>query len=519
MASFNVSVSGNTLTISEGDVSLKNVNMPILGGSGGTTQWNNDIFFSVYQRFGGATYFYSAYNLPAIGVGANDLNAHDIGMVLATLFPNLYNNPNANTIQTDYPEFGPSFARLNGTDINTSPSYALTANFNDDAYTVGGTTDVTNTVPWIFTQFGIGDKGFASTISNNLAGSPSYAICLTGNNPVGTLTDKQTSFCDAVPSGALNVFVVYTNIFTNAFSNGQMIHPYQFLAIWPVLARISINTNTGKNPIAFLNTLFDTFWMKRGTSTYFDRTARRDTTYGCFGNYLLSVFNFNTAGGASAWNIPVIPAFSAVPEYAIIKYIVNNFTPGGTQSATLSGIGTLWNAGYSGSGFTKTLIGNVDSNGLAKVYRRLMMFYCAAIERGNAEASGYGTTFISNTETQILATNPEYATVADFYQAGANALTPGEYAYFFKYAKGIPLGGSNVFDTYVSPYLSWAADVNSLPVASYPVNKAFVEADRLFQFSTILSPAIYSIITTTKGISYMSGAEANDFITYVYPPA
>jgi hypothetical protein len=288
MATFNVSVSTNTITISDGTPSLKNVSMPVLGEAGGTAQWTNDIFFTVYQRFGGATYFYSPYNLPALGSGSSDLNPHDVGMMLATLFPNFYNNANASTIQTEYPEFGPSFARLNGTDITVSPSYNLTAAFNDDAYTIGGTTAIGNTVPWIFTQFGIGDKGFANTIANNLAGTPSYAVCLTDVNPAGTTSEKQTAFFDAVGSGASNIFVVYTNIFTTAFTNGQMLHPYQFLAIWPVLARITVNTNPGKNPIAFLNTLFDTMWMRRGKSVYFDRDARRGTTYGCFGNYLLS---------------------------------------------------------------------------------------------------------------------------------------------------------------------------------------------------------------------------------------
>ncbi len=510
MAAFNVTVSTNTITISEGDVSLKNTNMPILGGAGGTAQWTNDIFFSIYTRVGGAFLNYSAFSLASF-----TFTSHDIGMMLAALFPNFYSNANASTLQTDYPEFGPSFARLNGTDITVAPSYNLSTTFDDTAYTISAVTNISNASPWVFTHFGTACGVLEGQIVVNLGASPLSAICLSSIDPTNAAARQQAGIYDEVGSSASTIYVVYTNLFSNAFSNGGMLHPYQFLAIWPIFARIGLTNTPSKKPLAFLDVLMDTFWLRRGESTFFERSLRKNATYGAFGNYLLSVFNYNPEGGAASWDIPVVPIFSSLPEYAAIrKYIFSNVT----FRTTATALQFVWNAGYTGSAPSKVLVGNVDAGGFPKVYRRLMMVYCACVEYDIANTSTAGATFISNTESAILTQNPEFATIQDFYQAGATALANGEYAHFFKYASTIPYGGSsNVFATFVAPYISWSANVLALP-ETLALNKNLAYAQLGILGSSIAYNQVTTIINTNLGIANMDSTEATNCRTYSYTP-
>ncbi len=524
MTAFNINIVGNTITISDGIAGLKNVNVPIIGGAGGNAQWNNDIFFSFYTRnFMGGQYTYSTY-----AIDGYTFNAHDIGMMLAMLFPNFYNNANANTIQADYPEFGSLFARLNGTDITIAPSYEFALDFDDTVYTPsgGGSIDKNNAIGCAFIHFGV---GAASSNLNNEIGNfctSTYGVHLTSANPTIALERQNDGYYDCTQGASVQqpIYIVYTNLFSNAFSNGGMIHPFQFLSIWPIMARKLKSDNPTKNPIAFIDTLFDTSWLRRGVSTYFDRTARKDTTYGCFGNYFMSIFNYNPLGLANSWDIPIVPIFMNFPEYVAIKRRINTLSNDSNVSTTWGTMDNLYSSGYQGGllvpPFNYIYTGNVKAND-RKVFRRLIMYYCAAIERGIAEANTFGTTFVDNTENAILTYNPTL-TLNQFYSSGASLLDSGEYAHFFKYAISVPYtpsGGAltNVFEHFVAPYISWAQNVRDL-ATTLPLTKNFQHGQvQTFGASTIANTGL-NTIKTNWGITNMSNAERQDVENYVYTP-
>jgi hypothetical protein len=511
MSAFTISVSSNTITIGDGTLGLKNTDMPVLdSGGSATTQWVQDIFFSFYTQTGTPTTFiYTPLNLTTF-----TFTAHDYGMMLANLFPNLYSNSNYNTIQTEYPEFGPNFARLRGTDITVSPSYGLKDVFEDEVFSPLPAT-ATNAQGWVFTDYGIGTKALNANMST-LADTNMTAVHLTSIDPI--TGDKTSTSYDAVSSNLPNTIIIYTNLFSSAFSNGAytQIQPFQFLAIWAILSRISLTNYPTKNPIAYINTLTDTFWLRRGTSTIFTRDNRKDANYGCFGNYLLSVMGYNPLGGGASYDIPIVPAFGFLFEYGIINYIVSNYASA-TPSVTDPTLGCLYNAGYAIDVFgNKALRGNVKAVNDSKVYRRLMMFYCAAVEKGIALGNSFGTDFIANTEVEILNVNPSFPNVAAFYQAGANFLQNGEYAYFFKYMSGIPYASSNLFNVFVAPYILWSANVLALP-NTLALKKAYKRGQSSMLGGSILN-GLTETIHLNLGIADMTNAERQDLENYSYPP-
>lgn len=517
MAAFSVSVVGGTITISEGDpinIPLKNVNMPLIDNVVGTTQWKENIFFKVYDRTGASPYIYDEVQFDLIGI---NFTAHDFGMMLAMLLPNLYNNVHANTLQTQYPEFGPLFSRLNGTDILTAPSYEFSANFDDSAYDNGTTISLNNASGCVFTHFGIGTQVLNTQCSSLCNGSALIAVHVTGIDPANPFTIEDT-FYGATPSNVATTYVVYTNLFTTAFSNyidpkNPMIHPFQFLAIWPIFARFLKHFYPTLNPTCFTNWLFDTFWLQRGQSTYFDRTLRLDTTYGAFGNYLLSVFNYNPLGGVNAWNIPVLPVFGSTPEYAVTKILIDNYanTSPATPSANDPDLSVLWNGGFDGLSPTTSLSGNIVS-GEKKVFRRLIIAYCAALSHSTI----FGNAFITNTENAILAKYPSL-TLPQFYQSGASQLANGEYAHMWKYASQIAYGGSNVFSVFVNPYISWGASVTALPNV-LSLEKNFRHGQNQIFLNTVLNTQLTTTINTTLGLGEMNGSEKRNVEDYVYTP-
>ncbi len=521
MTAFNFTQSGNSITISNGIAGLKDVDMPGIGvGVPNNVQWKEDIFFQFWDKFGGMTYFYSQKDLSTY-----TFTSHDIGMMLAILFPNLYNNANASTIQNDYPEFGPLFARLNGTDITISPSYALSTTFDDIVYTPsgGGATNKDNAKGYVFQHFGlcgITNSNMSSFANNSLTG-----VHLTSYDP-SFPAERQNSYYDATNSGLTQGIVVYTNLFTTAFSNNGMIHPFQFLAIWPLLARISKTDDPTRNPIAFIGTAMDTMWMKRGSSNFFNRGARQNTTYGCFGNYLLSIFNYNPLGLTNSWDIPVVPVFGNIFEYASAKVKMNTYFNSSpiTPKANDQAIAALWDNGYSGSSPNKNLYGNIKPNN-KKVFRRLIMLYCAALERDNT----FGQNFITNTETEIKNAYPIYvADISLFYQSGASLLSSGEYAYMWKYATTVaytPAGGglTNVFAYFVAPYISWSANVLALPNILALGSNYINGQNALFSGSTILNSAISTVVNglaigAGTNISDMDASQMTNITNYSYTP-
>ncbi len=517
MAAFNITTVGGTITITEGDpinIPLKNVNMPLINSVSGTTQWKEDIFFKVYDRTGAPPYIYDEVQFDLIGI---NFTAHDLGMMLAMLFPNLYNNTYANTIQTDYPEFGPLFSRLNGTDILAFPSYEFSTNFDDSAYDNGTTISLNNASGCVLTHFGIGTQVLNAECASLCNGSALIAVHVTGIDPANPFTIEDT-FYGATPSNVATTYVVYTNLFTTAFSNyispkTPMIHPFQFLAVWPIFARFLRFFYPTLKPTCFSNWLFDTFWLQRGESTYFDRTLRLDTIYGAFGNYLLSVFNYNPLGGVYAWDIPVLPVFSSLTEYSVTKILIDNYanTSPTTPSANDPELSVLWNGGFDGLSPTTSLSGNIVS-GEKKVFRRLIIAYCAALSHSTV----FGNAFITNTESAILAKYPSL-TLPQFYQSGASQLNNGEYAHMWKYASQIAYGGSNVFSVFVNPYISWGANVTNLPHV-LALNKNFRHGQNQLFLNTVLNTQLVTTISTNLGLSDMTGQDKQNVEDYVYPP-
>lgn len=284
MAIFNVSVSGNEIIITEGTIALKNTPMPLLDGSPATTEWVNDIFFRIYVRTGTSAGAFS-FN----PVNWTSLNTHDIGMLLATIFPNLYSNANAAAIEAEYPEFTPLFARLNGDPIGAGSAYNFANTFDETAF--GSPASNSNAIPCVLTHFGIGTllNGYVP-VGAGAAGT--FGVHLTSYDPTDAATVNDSLYTGILANVGVQ-YIVYSNLLLDAFSNyGTVpggIQPFQFLAMWPPVARLIQSIEPTRNPVMYLNTLLDTMWLRRGTPAYFNRAARLNNLYGATGNYLLSV--------------------------------------------------------------------------------------------------------------------------------------------------------------------------------------------------------------------------------------
>jgi hypothetical protein len=516
MAAFTVTTNTNTITISEGDISLKNTNMPILDGNYSTTQWIEDIYFKLYLRSGSTpgTYAFAPVNWQT-------LTSHDIGMVLATLFPNLYNNPNAGTLQTEYPEFTPLFARLNGSPLGSGSAYNFANTFDQTAF--GTPADTNNTTTCILTQFGIGNL-LDDHIPVGGAAAGSYGIHITAIDPTNPAV-RNTSFYTGTNAAVSVQYIVHSNLLSTAFStygeNQGGIQPFQFLAMWIPISRLLKTLEPTKNPVLYLNTLLDTMWLRRGLTNYFNRSARLDNTYGATGNYLLSIFNFNpSAPSGESWSVPVFPLFSSLFEHEIVNKDIYVKLPLGVASAIDVALGIQYNAGVTvASGPIYTLTGNIAANN-KKVYRRLIMLYTACAEYDLDNPGGLGQAFIDATETLIVAQTG--LTLSQFYQSGASLLSSGEYAYFFKFTSEVaftPTGGSatTIFGHFVNPYISWGANVLAL-VDTFNFKRNFTTAQTaLYTNCPVLDTAINAALTAFN-IPNMNAGQQAQIIAYQYTP-
>ena len=516
MAIFNVTTVNNTITISDGTPSLKNVAMPLLDGTLSTTEWVNDIFFTLYQRTG-----ISAGAFSFTPVNWATLTTHDVGMLLATIFPNLYSNVNAAAIETEHPEFTPLFARLNGDPIGTGSAYNFASSFDESAF--GTPASNSNSIPCILTHFGIGTilNGYIP-VGGGAAGT--YGVHLTGYDPTDTGTRNDSFYTGTLANVGVQ-YIVYSNLLTNAFSSyGSIpggIQPFQFLAMWPPIARLLKTLEPTRNPALYLNSLLDTMWLRRGVPAYFNRAARLNSTYGATGNYLLSVFNYNpSAPAGESWDIPVFPMFSSLFEHEIINIDMRVKLPGLVSSPISTAIGIQYNGGIAQVVPPNyDLVGNL-ARGSKKVYRRLIMMYTAAVEYDIDNLSTLGQTFIDTTEAVI--TGLHGITPAVFYQEAAALLEDGEYAYFFKFTSEVaftPTGGAatTIFNHFVNPYITWGANVIALPTAfNFKRNYATAQA-ALFTNCPILNTAINDALTALN-ISDMSAGQQTAVQAYAYPP-
>jgi hypothetical protein len=223
---------------------------------------------------------------------------------------------------------------------------------------------------------------------------------------------------------------------------------------------------------------------------YFNRSSRVDTNYGWFGNSIMSFFN--ELGGA-----PVITPLIGFSEFLAIKNMVNTYL---TQALPFTNdIPCIWTGINQAANFTR---------GDAKAYVRLIMYYAALIQRyGNLGGSNY----INQTQTNLQ--NALGITPATYYQEGANALAVGEYGHFFRFAQTVIYGGgSNIFATFVQPYLSWQASVSGLQLVALDKVSATTR-------DTFLNP-IVNIASYYGAIGYsanMTAGEETNLTNYTYP--
>jgi hypothetical protein len=149
--------------------------------------------------------------------------------------------------------------------------------------------------------------------------------------------------------------------------------------------------------------------------------------------------------------------------------------------------------------------GNLTLND-GKSYVRVIMYYAALAQIYGSSA----VTYVGQTQTNIQ--NSLGVSAATFYQAGANALSTGEYGHFFRFAQTVSYSTSNIFATFVQPYLSWQGTVSSLQLV------ALDKVSNTTQ-NTFLSPIsnLSSYVSSLRYNSAMTPTEETNLTNYTYP--
>jgi hypothetical protein len=283
--------------------------------------------------------------------------------------------------------------------------------------------------------------------------------------------------------------IIYTNLWDDAFSASGMTHYAQFLAIVPVVAKILyvITASAGYNPVVYLNALLDSTMLQKGAG-YYNRATRVDATKGWFGNNLFSFFN--EVAGAT-----LVAPFMGFSEYLAMKNMVYYQLP--TSLPLANSVPCIWTG--------PNAAGNLTLND-GKSYVRVIMYYAALAQIYGSSA----VTYVGQTQTNIQ--NSLGVSAATFYQAGANALSTGEYGHFFRFAQTVSYSTSNIFATFVQPYLSWQGTVSSLQLV------ALDKVSNTTQ-NTFLSPIsnLSSYVSSLRYNSAMTPTEETNLTNYTYP--
>jgi hypothetical protein len=501
-AVFTTTITGNEIMVSPtvGSV-MDGASAPRLGYTtefGTNASWVNPIWFRFCEPIAateiplGTLRTFQTIDIENIFGGS--IQSADIDAMLVILFLNYYTNPTIRTaLEAVDPYFVPMFQRLAG----EVPSTAWSTTFPTIGTSGGDKKSIA-----LFQDFGAG-----YTLANPLDNGSDITI--------GTIF-KEVHVTEIDPLADANLFpakyrylsstkqnvytsvgnktqgmIIHTNLWTDAFSPGGMMHYFQFLAMAPILSRIlyDIDTSVTYNPMAYVNTLLDSTMLQKGAG-YFNRSARVNTNFGWFGNSITGFLN-DVSG------CPTIMPFIGFSEFLAIKNMIN--IQGTTSLPFTNDIPCIWSGVNQASNFTR-------NDG--KAYVRLMMYYAALIQRyGNLG----GTNYISQTETNLQSALG--ITPATYYQEGANALAVGEYGHFFRFAQTVSYGGgSNIFATFVQPYLSWQASVSSLQLVALDKVSATTR-------NTFLSP-IVNIATYYSVFGYsssMTAGEETNLTNYTYP--
>lgn len=279
------------ILVENADNSLVGVSTPKLGASqkeftGNTFSFQNDIFFKFYQQTvsGGST-SYSTVNITGVSTTA-------INRFLTYLFLCYYNNSTLmgelNNEADDLVERlkGQTISTLFSTTCNNLPSASANPTYVEFVHM--------GLNSWYGATYINGGNSTAQTVSQ-MYGTRAGQVHITTVDPTGgsldTLYDNSDSGCWKNFDFNANKYIVYTNLFSNAFNVRSASHWAQYLCLWPIFADLL------SADYACVFTDLDSAFLKEGLG-YFDRASRVNATNGWSGNYILSQFN--------EWSIPVI---------------------------------------------------------------------------------------------------------------------------------------------------------------------------------------------------------------------
>ena len=479
---------------------------------GSTALWQNPIWFRFYEPTATGVPLGTLRNFKTVDIetkfGAT-FTADDISKMLSIMFANYYTTTAVlkADIQTSVPLITNIFERLND-DTITNP-------WDTSCPTINTSTAIKAIA--LFQDYGI---GFTPSYNLNYAGETSIGtiykeVHLTAIDPLAdpTLYPAKYRYLMSTEEQILSKagnrtkgLLIYTNLFNDAFSSAGMLHYFQFIAIWPIVARIIQQIqdfSTNYTPIAYINTLLDSTFIQKGLG-YFNRSARVNLSYGWFGNSIFSFCNsFRLTGATSATANAVIAPFIGYSEYNIMKNMEATWATGDTLPFN-NNIPCIW-AGESPNG-------NIAQND-GKAFIRLIMYFTACIERiGSALAK---TNVIDPTQTNIV-TAYGLSNISQYYQGCANQLAVGSYSYFLRYAQNVSYDGSNVFDVFIAPYIpSWSATISSLDLlalGSYSQNTITNFLSPVTNLGTYYANSIGGPYHTA-----MTSPQESTLVGYTYP--
>jgi hypothetical protein len=497
-AVFTTTISTNEIKIEPtGGSIMQNASAPRLGYTsafGASAAWQNPIWFRFYEPIAvseiplGTLRTFQAIDVET-KFGLHIVQS-DVDAMLAILFANYYTDPTTRAaLEAVDSTFTPIFQRLAG----ETPSTAWSTTFP----TIGSSPNLKSVA--LFEDFGVGyTLADSLRTGDTLIGTVYKEVHVTDIDPLADAATNPAKY-RYLSSTRQNPYVtagnrtqgmiIYTNLWDDAFSASGMTHYAQFLAIVPVVAKILyvITASAGYNPVVYLNALLDSTMLQKGAG-YYNRATRVDATKGWFGNNLFSFFN--EVAGAT-----LVAPFMGFSEYLAMKNMVYYQLP--TSLPLANSVPCIWTG--------PNAAGNLTLND-GKSYVRVIMYYAALAQIYGSSA----VTYVGQTQTNIQ--NSLGVSAATFYQAGANALSTGEYGHFFRFAQTVSYSTSNIFATFVQPYLSWQGTVSSLQLV------ALDKVSNTTQ-NTFLSPIsnLSSYVSSLRYNSAMTPTEETNLTNYTYP--
>lgn len=361
----------------------------------------DDIFFKFYRcDDSGVTKSYSALDISS-SIADSTIESRFLTM----LFTQYYGN---NTIVTDIGGSFPDIAeRLNGVETpttNLASSLTMPASSSNFVEFVG---------------MGVGSWLGANYINGNSIGRPTSVwgtrvgqVHITSVDPLNSpnaLYDNTDSGCWNFDSFNCDGIIVYTNLFSGAFSAQGLSCWSQMLCVWPILAD---TLNAGFACV--FNTLDQSF-LSSGLE-YFDRSGRVGTYYGWSGNYLQSIFN--------DWGIPVVSPIWSLSELSIAAYL----TYGGLGGSTANNYGDITNQAKQFRFVGPTSVNNVNAVNEKSARSLFPLLWANECRRGNSNTT---TSIIPSFETRVTSTLG-YASVSSYFATSLD-ISEGYNSHIYKY--------------------------------------------------------------------------------------